>query len=70
MRFRDESTQATQTVTLVYPREADIAEGKVSVLTLIGTALIGLAEGQSILWQTRTGASKRLTVLKVDEPKG
>ena len=70
MRFRDESTQATQTVTLVYPREADIAEGKVSVLTPIGTALIGLAEGQSILWPTRTGTSKRLTVLKVDEPKG
>ena len=57
-------------MTLVYPREADIADGKVSVLTPIGTALIGLAEGQSILWPTRTGASKRLTVLKVDEPKG
>ena len=69
VRFRDESTQATQTVTLVYPREADIAAGKVSVLTPIGTALIGLAEGQSILWQTRTGASKRLTVLKVEGAK-
>ena len=67
VRFRDESTQVTQTVTLVYPREADIAEGKVSVLTPIGTALIGLAEGQSILWQTRTGASKSLTVIEVEE---
>jgi regulator of nucleoside diphosphate kinase len=54
-------------VLLVYPGEADIAAGKVSVLTPIGTALIGLAEGQSILWQTRTGAAKRLTVLKVEE---
>ena len=69
VRFRDESTQATQTVILVYPGEADIGEGKISVLTPIGTALIGLAEGQSILWQTRTGASKRLTVLKVEEAK-
>lgn len=54
---------------LVYPGEADIAAGRVSVLTPIGTALIGLAEGQSIVWQTRTGVSKRLTVLKVEEPK-
>ena len=30
-------------VTLVYPGEADIAQGKVSILTPIGTALIGLA---------------------------
>ena len=54
---------------LVYPGEADIAAGRVSVLTPIGTALIGLAEGQSIVWQTRTGVSKRLTVLKMEEPK-
>jgi regulator of nucleoside diphosphate kinase len=67
VQFRDESTQTTQTVLLVYPREADIAAGKVSVLTPIGTALIGLAEGQSIVWKTRTGISKRLTVLKVDQ---
>ena len=66
VQFRDETTQTVQTVLLVYPGEADIAVGKVSVLTPIGTALIGLAEGQSILWQTRTGAAKRLTVLKVD----
>ena len=67
VRFRDETTGATQTVLLVYPGKADIAEGKISVLTPIGTALIGLAEGDSIMWQTRTGASKRLTVLKVEQ---
>jgi regulator of nucleoside diphosphate kinase len=69
VQFRDESTQSPQTVLLVYPREADIAVGKVSVLTPIGTALIGLAEGQSITWQTRTGVSKRLTVLTVEDPE-
>lgn len=37
-------------VTLVYPAEADIAEGKVSILTPIGTALLGLRPGQSIEW--------------------
>ena len=56
-----------QTVTLVYPHEADISKGKISVLTPIGTALIGLPLGQSIGWTTRTGESKRLTVLQVSK---
>lgn len=63
--FRDETTGAVRTATLVYPDEADIAQGKVSVLTPIGTALLGLAVGQSITWETRTGDERRLTVLGV-----
>ena len=49
-------------VTLVFPGEADIAEGKVSVLTPIGVALIGLSAGQSIDWTARDGRVHRLTV--------
>jgi regulator of nucleoside diphosphate kinase len=63
--YRDDTTGRVQTVTLVYPSEADIAKGKVSVLTPIGTALIGLAVGKSINWRTRAGDMKRLTVLQV-----
>ena len=63
--FRDDTTGRVQTVTLVYPHEADISKGKISVLTPIGTALVGLSLGQSIGWTTRTGESKRLTVLQV-----
>lgn len=66
--FRDDMTGRVQTVTLVYPQEADISKGRVSVLTPIGTALIGLGVGKSIDWATRTGESKRLTVLQVREP--
>ncbi|WP_262297777.1 nucleoside diphosphate kinase regulator [Microvirga sesbaniae] len=66
--FRDDTTGRVQTVTLVYPHEADISKGKVSVLTPIGTALIGLPLGQSIDWTTRTGESRRLTVLQVGDP--
>jgi regulator of nucleoside diphosphate kinase len=42
VEFRNESSGRIQKVTLVYPGEADISEGKVSVLTPVGTALIGL----------------------------
>ena len=54
-------------VTLVFPGEADIAAGRVSILTPIGAALIGLARGQSIAWETRRGESRALTVLEVGD---
>lgn len=66
--FRDDMTGRVQTVILVYPNEADISKGRISVLTPIGTALIGLPVGKSIDWTTRTGETKRLTVLQVREP--
>lgn len=52
-------------VTLVYPGDADIAEGKISILTPIGAALIGLSAGQSIDWTARDGRVHRLTVESV-----
>lgn len=55
-------------VTLVYPVEADIAEGRISILTPIGAALIGLSQGQSIAWTARDGRRHRLTVLEVRQP--
>ena len=55
-------------VTLVYPRNADIADGKISILTPIGAALIGLSKGQSIDWTTRDGRACRLTVESVEQP--
>lgn len=66
--FRDELTGQERTVTLVYPHDADLAAGRVSVLTPIGAALIGVAEGQSITWYTREGEAKILTVLAVEHP--
>ncbi|MGH6760674.1 MAG: nucleoside diphosphate kinase regulator [Phyllobacterium sp.] len=55
-------------VTLVFPDLADIAEGKISVLTPFGTALIGLGEGQSFIWAGRDGKKHDLVVLAVHQP--
>lgn len=55
-------------VTLVFPGEADIAEGRVSVLTPIGVALIGVSAGQSIDWTARDGRVHRMTVETVRPP--
>lgn len=55
-----------RSVVLVYPGQADIGAGRISILTPIGTALIGLSEGQSIAWTTRDGRRRRLTVQRVE----
>jgi regulator of nucleoside diphosphate kinase len=63
--FRDDTTGKLQTVTLVYPSEADILQGRISVLTPVGTALIGLRTADAISWQTPAGEQRQLTVLSV-----
>jgi regulator of nucleoside diphosphate kinase len=55
-----------RTVTLVYPQDANIDAGRISVATPIGTALLGLAEGQSIDWTARDGRVQKLTVISVE----
>lgn len=64
--FRDDVSGQERMVTLVYPPEADVTEGKISVLTPVGAALIGLSVSQSIEWQTPSGGWRSLTVLKVE----
>lgn len=66
VEFRSNDGQERR-VTLVYPGEADIAQGKVSILTPIGTALIGLMPGQSISWTARDGKLHELNVLSVSK---
>ncbi|MGN6147161.1 MAG: nucleoside diphosphate kinase regulator [Rhizomicrobium sp.] len=65
VEYRDEDTGQVRSIQLVYPSESDPEHGRISVLTPIGAALIGLAEGQSIEWTARSGAPRMLTVLKV-----
>jgi regulator of nucleoside diphosphate kinase len=66
--FRDDATGLQRRVTLVYPKSADIEAGRVSVLTPIGAALIGLSAGQAISFATPSGELKSLTVLEVRQP--
>jgi regulator of nucleoside diphosphate kinase len=67
VEFVDEGTGARRTVTLVYPPEADISAGRISILTPVGAGLIGLREGQSIVWPDREGNERRLVILRVDQ---
>ncbi len=67
VRFR--TGRDERQVTLTWPAEADIATRRISVLTPVGTALIGLRAGQSISFRTRDGRPQMLTVLEVLPPE-
>ena len=65
VRYMDEKDGARRTVSLVYPSEAEVAKGKVSVLAPVGTALLGLSEGESIEWEFPDGSRRRLKLEQV-----
>lgn len=64
----DDRTGKTEELTLVLPHEAEPSEASVSVLSSVGSALIGLSKGQSISWPDRVGGRLNLTVLDVQRP--
>ena len=65
VRYSDHKTGDVRDVVLVYPHEADISLKRISVLTPVGAALIGLSVGQVIEFQTPGHYTRSLTVLGV-----
>jgi len=63
--YRDEKTGRVREVTLVYPHQADIELNRISVLSPVGAALIGLSVGQTIEFQTPIREKRSLTVVDV-----
>jgi regulator of nucleoside diphosphate kinase len=62
--YEDATSGERRAIRLVYPRDAEATRGYVSVLAPIGSALLGLREGQEIEWPTPSGR-RRLRVLAV-----
>ena len=63
--FVDEASGVERLLKLVYPPEADIEAGRISILSLVGAGLIGLKQGQSIMWPDRAGNQRRLRIIDV-----
>ena len=51
-------------ITLVYPNEANLSTGKISILSPVGTAIIGYRVGDVVNWLT-PGGLKRIRIKKV-----
>ena len=65
VRFTHSASGKDYSYKLVYPKDADIAAGRISILTPVGAGLIGLREGQSILWPDRDGNERSLGITSV-----
>lgn len=66
--YAEKGTGNRREVQIVYPSDANPAQGKVSVFAPVGAALIGLAVGDEIDWEFPGGASRRLVVVEVVHP--
>jgi len=51
---------------LVLPKESDVKNDKISLLTPMGAAVMGYAEGDSIIWEFPSG-EQQLTIEKVKQ---
>ena len=52
---------------LVYPGKTDLSDDTVSILAPVGSALLGLAEGDAIRWPNPNGGTLHLVVHKVED---
>jgi regulator of nucleoside diphosphate kinase len=65
VRFRVESSEAEFSLKLVYPKDADGSNEKISILAPVGSALLGLKEGDQITWPAPGGKSTRVKIIEV-----
>ena len=63
--FVDDKTSQLRKVRIVLPGEANIAEGRISILTPMGAALYGLRAGSSIDWPDLDGNKRRINIVRV-----
>jgi len=56
--LRDLDTSEEMTYTLVFPRDANIDAGAISVLAPVGTAILGYAKGDVVEWPVPSGVRR------------
>lgn len=61
---KETATNRVLSITIVTPDKADISQNKVSVLSPIGTALLGFRKGQQVHWQVPSG-NKKFVIMEV-----
>lgn len=65
VRFRVASTAKEFTLTLVYPRDMDGSSSKISILAPVGSALLGLSQGDEIEWPKPGGGTLRVRIEEI-----
>jgi len=62
--LRDVDTSEEMTYALVFPQNADIDAGAISILAPVGTAILGYTEGDVIEWPVPSGM-RRIRIEKI-----
>jgi regulator of nucleoside diphosphate kinase len=62
--FHDLDDDSKMEVTLVFPADADIDAGKLSILSPVGTALLGYRKGNTVEWEVPAG-KRRIRIEKI-----
>lgn len=65
VRFRVASSEEQFSMTLVYPKDMDDGSARISVLAPVGSALLGLAEGDTIEWPGPDGGVLQVRIEEV-----
>ena len=65
VRFEVDATSEEFSLTLVYPKDVDAAGGKISVLAPVGSALLGLSQGDEIEWPKPGGGVLRVRLKEI-----
>jgi regulator of nucleoside diphosphate kinase len=68
VRFIDHGSGKMHNIRLVYPVDASLADGRLSVLTPVGSALLGQQAGSTALCRSAAGHVRPLTVVSVIPP--
>jgi regulator of nucleoside diphosphate kinase len=65
VRFRVESSSEVFNLTLVYPKDMDSSGNKISILAPVGSALLGLSQGDQIEWPKPGGGLLRVRIEEI-----
>lgn len=63
--FREDTSGREFTLTLVYPNQANSEDHKISVFAPVGSALLGMREGDNITWPKPGGGQLHVSIIKV-----
>lgn len=65
VRFKVDSSNEEITMTLVYPKDVDVAQNKISILAPVGSAMLGLAQGAELEWPKPGAGTLRVRIVEV-----
>lgn len=65
VRFKVASTPEEFELTLVYPKDLDASGKKISILAPVGSALLGLSQGDQIQWPTPDGGMQQVSIQEI-----